>query len=124
MLHSVGRSTTPPAIDSFPVRQKHDQNNHKGERADGTAPGRTIRGVRILTALVTIPNLSKANENENERPVRPEDGPRIKRRTPIAVEDDRANGDKENRKNEGGSTPGIAVLSHHAPLHSLLRVNP
>src|SRR5579872_5383561 len=107
--------------ESMPMPEKRDQHDHEDNGANaGTRRGSTSRRVRILAALPAIPYLSRADKNEDERPIGPENGPRVEARTPVAVQDNRADRNQQYWDNQG-SAPRSVVFSHHTPPHSLVR---
>src|SRR4029077_13235595 len=122
MLHGVDGATA-PKIESSSASQKSDQHNDESDGPDGRAKGGAASwGISIFAALPAVINLPCADEDQDERPIGPENGPGIERRAPVAVENNRADRDEQDRKNEGRA-PGSAVLSHHTPPHSVVRTD-
>src|SRR5205807_9973621 len=96
------------------VPQQNDQHRDKCDRAKGGSDGNSRRCVGIAASLQVIPYLSDADEDENERPVGPENRHGIETGMPIADEKEGADRHEDDREDEGNS-PGIAVLGHGTP---------
>src|SRR5205814_7055566 len=82
------------------VPEQHDQHDDKGDRTNGGADGDSRRRVGIAPSLQVIPYLSDADKNENERPVGPENRHGIETRMQIAEQEQRTDGNQDNRENE------------------------
>src|SRR5690348_17245620 len=119
MLHCV-HGTPSPVGTVPPMPEEEEKNNHERDSPETRAHWSSGGRIWVLAAPPGVPDFAQTDEDQNERPVSPKNRPWIEGRMPVGVEENRANRDKKHGKNQG-SAPGSAVLTHHTPLHTVVR---
>src|SRR6267378_5995621 len=121
LLPVVGRTAIACKGAPMPEKNhKHQNERQRAKRRSQRNAARPCRPVRILLRTRRIPHLSEAHKYQNQKPIRSQNRPWIKRRSPVGVQKHGANRDEHNRQHKRRSTLGSTV-SHGTPLRSLLR---
>src|SRR5882724_2832196 len=110
----VPKTPPPPVRKSAAMPDQHADHQHKRHGAKRGAQGNAGRRVGIAAPLDVVPNLSDANENQDERPIGPENRPWLKRGIPSPKQKQDTESNQDDGEHQGRSSR-TSVLDHGIP---------